>query len=52
MDLSQSGTQMCIFPANYEFKPVKLVFDLQVIKKFFDKKQLHSEGYKQISVTC
>lgn len=52
MDLLQSGTQMCIFPANYEFKYVKLFFELQVIKKCFDKKQLRSEGYKQTPVTC
>lgn len=38
MDLLQSGTQMCIFPANYEFKSVKLFFELQVVRKCFDEK--------------
>jgi len=32
MDLLQSGTYMCVFPANYEFKSVKLFLELQVIK--------------------
>lgn len=37
MDLLQSGIQMCMFPANYEFKSVKLFFALEVIKKCFEK---------------